>query len=91
MVIAGRDPAASPALASGYGGDRTVIVFVILGHVPILLLVAQLGMLYLVAVDLHHERDLDPLVKLWWFLLVLLFNVIGFAAEKLWLLSRRRT
>ena len=67
-----------------------MIVFVILGHIPIVLLLAQLGMLYLVAVDLHHERDLDPLVKLWWILLVLLFNVLGFAAEKLWLLSRRR-
>jgi hypothetical protein len=67
-----------------------VIVFVILGQVPIVLLLAQLGMLYLAAVDLHRERDLDTLVKLWWLLLVLLFNVLGFAAEKLWLLSRRR-
>lgn len=67
-----------------------MIVFVILGQVPIVLLLAQLGMLYLVAVDLHRERDLDTLIKLWWLLLVLLFNVLGFAAEKLWLLSRRR-
>jgi hypothetical protein len=67
-----------------------VIVFVILGHVPIVLLLAQLGMLYLVFVDLREERDLDFQVKLWWFLAVLLFNVIGFVGEKLWLTSRRR-
>jgi hypothetical protein len=67
-----------------------VIVFVILGHVPIILLLAQLGMLYLTVVDLRAERDVDFQVKVWWFLVVLLFNVIGFLGEKLWLLARRQ-
>jgi hypothetical protein len=66
-----------------------VIVFVLLGHVPIILLLAQLGMLYLTVVDLREE-DVDFQVKVWWFLLVLLFNVLGFVAEKLWVLDRRR-
>ena len=67
-----------------------MIVFVILGQVPVVLLLAQLGMLYLTWVDLREERDLDFQVKVWWFLLVLLFNVIGFLGEKLWITTRRQ-
>ncbi len=67
-----------------------MIVFVILGHVPIVLLVAQIGMLYLTWLDLRDERDLDFQVKVWWFLLVLLFNVVGFLGEKLWITARRQ-
>jgi hypothetical protein len=67
-----------------------VIVFVILGQVPIVLLLAQVGMLYLTWIDLREERDLDFQVKLWWFLLVLLFNVIGFLGEKLWITARHQ-
>lgn len=66
-----------------------MIVFVLLGHVPAILLVALLGMVYLTVLDLRNE-DLDRRVKLWWVLLVLIFNVVGFAAEKAWLLRRRR-
>jgi hypothetical protein len=47
-------------------------------------------MLYLTWLDLRHERDLDFQVKLWWFLLVLLFNVLGFLGEKLWITARRQ-
>jgi hypothetical protein len=67
-----------------------VIVFVILGQIPVVLLVAQIGMLYLTWLDLREERDLDFQVKVWWFLLVLLFNVVGFLAEKLWITARRQ-
>jgi hypothetical protein len=67
-----------------------VIVFVILGQVPVVLLVAQIGMLYLTWIDLREERDLDFQVKLWWFLLVLLFNIVGFLGEKLWITARRQ-
>ena len=67
-----------------------MIVFVILGQVPLVLLVAQLGMLYLTWLDLRDEPDLDFQVKLWWFLLVLLFNVVGFLGEKLWITARRQ-
>jgi hypothetical protein len=67
-----------------------VIVFVILGHVPTVLLLAQVGMLYLAWLDLRDEDDLDFQVKVWWFLLVLIFNVLGLLAEKLWIFERRR-
>ncbi len=67
-----------------------MIVFVILGQVPVVLLVAQIGMLYLTWIDLREERELDFQVKVWWFLLVLLFNVVGFLGEKLWITARRQ-
>jgi heme/copper-type cytochrome/quinol oxidase subunit 2 len=67
-----------------------VILFVILGHVPTVLLIAQVGMLYLAWLDLRAEDDLDLQVKVWWLLLVLIFNVLGFLAEKLWIYERRR-
>jgi heme/copper-type cytochrome/quinol oxidase subunit 2 len=67
-----------------------VLLFVLIGHVPTVLLVAQLGMLYLTFLDLRQEDDLDFQVKVWWFLLVLIFNVIGFLAEKIWIFQRRR-
>ena len=67
-----------------------MILFVLIGHVPTVLLLAQLGMLYLVVVDLRDEEERDFQVKVWWFLLVLLFNVLGLGAEKLWLYWRRQ-
>jgi len=66
-----------------------VIVFVLLGHVPTILLLALLGMVYLTVLDLREE-DLDRQVKVWWVLLVLIFNVAGFVAEKAWIVARRR-
>jgi hypothetical protein len=68
---------------------HTVLLFVILGHVPIVLLVCLVGLLYLTWVDLRHE-GLDPLVQLWWYLLVFLTNVVGYAALRIWLAVRRR-
>jgi heme/copper-type cytochrome/quinol oxidase subunit 2 len=67
-----------------------VILFVLIGHVPIVLLLAQLGMLYLAILDMREEQDLDFQVKVWWVLLVLLFNVLGLVAEKIWVTRRRR-
>jgi predicted CDP-diglyceride synthetase/phosphatidate cytidylyltransferase len=67
-----------------------VILFVLIGHVPTVLLLAQLGMLYLVIVDMREEDDLDFQVKVWWVLLVLIFNVLGLLAEKVWVTVRRR-
>ena len=69
--------------------NELVILFVILGHVPTVLLIAQLGMLYLTWLDLREE-ELEFQVKVWWFLLVLIFNVLGLLAEKLWIFERRR-
>ncbi len=39
---------------------------------------------------MHQEADLDFQVKVWWVLLVLLFGVVGFIAEKAWVTVRRR-
>ena len=66
-----------------------MIVFVILGHTPLVLLVALLGLLYLTWLELRTE-PLEPLVQLWWYLAVFLFNVIGYAALRIWLVIRRR-
>jgi hypothetical protein len=66
-----------------------VLLFVILGHTPLILLVCLLGLLYLTWLDLRGE-GLEPLVQLWWFLLVFLFNVAGYAALRIWLVVRRR-
>jgi hypothetical protein len=66
-----------------------VLLFVILGHVPVVLLVCLVGLLYLTWVDLRGE-GLEPLVQLWWYLLVFLFNVLGYAALRIWLGIRRR-
>ena len=68
---------------------RAVLVFVILGHTPLVLLVCLLGLLYLTWLDLRGE-ELEPQVKLWWFLLVFLTNVLGYAALRIWLTVRRR-
>lgn len=66
-----------------------MLLFVIIGSVPIVLLVCLVGLLYLSWVDLRTE-GLEPLVQLWWYLLVFLTNVIGYAALRIWLAVRRR-
>ena len=67
----------------------TVVLFVILGHTPLILLVCLIGLLYLTWVELRGE-ELEPQVKLWWGLLVFLTNVLGYAALRIWLAVRRR-
>jgi len=66
-----------------------MLLFVLLGHTPVVLLVCLLGLMYLTWLELRQEA-LEPLVQLWWYLLVLLFNVIGYAALRIWLVVKRR-
>ena len=66
-----------------------MLLFVILGHVPIVLLVCLLGLLYLTWLELRGE-PLDAQVQVWWYLLVLLTNVVGYAALRVWIAVRRR-
>ena len=66
-----------------------MILFVILGHTPLILLVCLLGLLYLTWVELRSE-GLDAQVKLWWGLLVLLTHVPGYLALRVWIAVRRR-
>jgi hypothetical protein len=66
-----------------------MVLFVILGHVPLVLLVCLLGLLYLTWIELRGE-ELEPQVKLWWALLVLLTHVPGYVALRAWIALRRR-
>lgn len=66
-----------------------VILFLVTGQVPFVLLAALLILCYLTAIELRHEDD-PVLIKAWWVLLVLLTNVIGYAAFRIWLAARRR-
>ncbi len=66
-----------------------MIVFLILGYTPVILLVCLLGLLYLTWVELRGEQ-LEPQVKLWWGLLVLLTHVPGYVALRVWIALRRR-
>jgi hypothetical protein len=61
-----------------------MVLFVILGHVPLVLLVCLLGLLYLTWVELRG-REIEPMVKVWWGLLVLLTHVLGYLALRIWL------
>jgi hypothetical protein len=66
-----------------------MVLFVILGHTPLILLVCLVALLYLTWVELRSE-DLQPQVKLWWGLLVLLTHVAGYLALRVWIAFRRR-
>jgi len=66
-----------------------MILFVILGHAPLILLVCLIGLLYLTWVELRGE-ELEPMVKLWWALLVLLTHGPGYLALRIWIALRRR-
>ncbi len=66
-----------------------MIFFVLLGRMPLILLVCLLGLLYLTWVELR-DRPVEPTVKLWWGLLVLLTHVPGYLALRIWLVVRGR-
>ncbi len=66
-----------------------MILFVVLGHTPLILLFTLLGLLYLSWLDLRNE-ELEAQVKLWWGLLVFLTHVPGYLALRIWLAVRRR-
>ena len=67
-----------------------MIFFVLLGHVPWILLLTLLGALWLSWVELREERDLTAQVKLWWMLLVFLTHVPGYLVLRAWVTIRRR-
>ena len=66
-----------------------MILFVVIGQLPIVLLIALLIMCYLTGIELRNEPD-PFLIKAWWVLLVFLTNIIGFGAFWIWLTVRRR-
>ena len=66
-----------------------MILFVVLGQMPIILLLTLVIMCYLTGWELRDEPD-PLLIKAWWVLLVFLTNVVGYAAFRIWLAARRR-
>jgi hypothetical protein len=66
-----------------------MLLFFLLGHTPLILLIGLIGLLYLTWIELRDE-ELDGQVKLWWYLLVLIFHVPGYLALRIWLVVRRR-
>jgi hypothetical protein len=66
-----------------------VLLFVVIGTMPWILLLSLAGLLYLTWIDLRDE-PVEPMVKLWWGSLVLLTNILGYAALRIWLAIRRR-
>ncbi|MET0762848.1 MAG: hypothetical protein ABWZ63_11030 [Thermoleophilaceae bacterium] len=66
-----------------------MILFLVMGQMPVVLLVALLILCYLTAIELRPEDD-PVLIKAWWVLLVFLTNLLGYAAFRIWLAVRRR-
>jgi threonine/homoserine/homoserine lactone efflux protein len=66
-----------------------VLFFVLFQSVPAILLLTLAGALYLTWVDVKDEPGLDFQVKMWWFLLVVLFHVAGYFVFRVWLAVRR--
>ena len=53
-----------------------MLLFVLIGHMPWILLLSLLGLLYLTWIDLREE-PVEPMVKAFWGSLVLLPNILG--------------
>lgn len=66
-----------------------MILFLVIGQMPIILLLALVILCYLTAIELKSEDD-PFVVKAWWVLLVFLTNLVGYAAFRIWLAVRRR-
>jgi hypothetical protein len=66
-----------------------MIVFVLTGQAPPILVLTLLIMAYLTGYELWKETDLAFLIKAWWVLFVVLFNVLGFGIFWIWLARRR--
>jgi fumarate reductase subunit D len=67
-----------------------VLIFVIFQQVPPILLLVLGICLYLVWADVKDEPGVQFQIKLWWFLLVLLFHVPGYLIFRLWIAVHRR-
>jgi hypothetical protein len=65
-----------------------VIVFVFLHRVPAILALALAGMVYLTWIEVREE-PFDRMVKLWWCLLVALFNLPGYLVMRVAMAIRR--
>jgi hypothetical protein len=67
-----------------------MLPFLLFDNVPDILWLSLLGLVYLAWIEVRGEPDLLPQAKLWWCLLVLLTNVPGYVALRIWVAVRRR-
>jgi hypothetical protein len=66
-----------------------MLLFVLTQDVPPIMLLVLVVALYLVAMDLRLEDDLEFTHKVWWFLFVLLTHVPGYLVFRVWIAVRR--
>jgi hypothetical protein len=67
-----------------------MLLFLLFDAVPDILWLSLAGLVYLAWIEVRREPELVPQVKLWWCLLVLLTNVPGYVALRIWVAVRRR-
>ena len=67
-----------------------MIVFVLTEQVPPVLAIALLIVVYLTALELWHEDELEVLWKAFWVLFVFLGHVFGYGIFRAWLALHRR-
>jgi hypothetical protein len=67
-----------------------MLLFLLFDSVPDILWLSLVGLVYLAWIEVRREPDLLPQAKLWWCLLVLLLNVPGYVALRIWVALRRR-
>jgi hypothetical protein len=80
----------TPALPPSSGYRRvSMILFLLTGNAPFFLLILLAALMYLTWIELRNE-PMELNAKLWWLSLVLLVNVPGYLAMRIWLAARRR-
>ncbi len=67
-----------------------MFLFVLTQAAPPILVLTLLIMAYLTGYELYKETDLPFLIKAWWVLFVVMFNIVGFGIFWVWLALRRR-
>lgn len=82
-------PARPVAPHGGIVNDRRVVVFLLLGWIPIPLLLALVLALYLTAYELHQLRE-HWLWWIWWLLLVVMTHFVGYLILRAYAVYRRR-
>ena len=67
-----------------------MLLFLLFDSVPDILWLSLAGLVYLAWIEVRKEPELLPQAKLWWCLLVLLTNIPGYVALRIWVALRRR-
>ena len=67
-----------------------MIVFVLMQRVPIFLLVLLLIMVYLAVIEVKDRDDMTFQVKVWWVMLVVLFNFPALIALRIYTAVKNR-